>query len=671
VTRWNATLMVLTRTLSGILLLGADPSFTLAQPSVLIAGQMDLARLIDLAADRLKIAIDYDPAQLKTPVTIRLPNALNDDELWALVNELLASRGMTTVRSPGAIGYSVIRIADAGAAARIEPNLTESRVAGFQAISIRPRTRSVRDVVEAIKPLLSKTTGTVTELGSSGTIIVADLTPRLEQIRRMVAALESEDTMSTRTFSPRRVGVRDAAQFVQQAIARSGGSPRVEVTIEETTGSLIVAGTPAQLDQFAEILARLEAASQAAMPLKSIPIRNRPVSDVVTIVSKLIDSGALESDASTARERLAAAADQTTLRTNSDRTDSSPQVSAGASSFGIGREGSGRGDSVAAVRGRPGSTTNSTNSTSPGLSLTADEATNTLIVMGEPRLIDQLETLLKTLDVRQPQVMLEVMLVSLSETESLSLGVELERLGTFGNSTFRLASLFGLSTGGAGGRTVGDAAGFTGAVLNPGEFSVIVRALETINSGRSYSVPKILVTNNEQATFSSTLQQPFATLNTIGGNQTVQNFGGTQDAGTTISVKPQIAQGDHLLLQYSLSLSSFTGPGSQGLPPPKQQNKVDSIAAIPDGHTIMVGGLEVITGGKGTTQVPILGNIPILGEAFKTRNNSFNRTRFFVFIRAGVLRRENFEDLKYLSQQGAESANVDDGFPVVKTRVIR
>jgi general secretion pathway protein D len=148
-------------------------------------------------------------------------------------------------------------------------------------------------------------------------------------------------------------------------------------------------------------------------------------------------------------------------------------------------------------------------------------------------------------------------------------------------------------------------------------------------------------------------------------------FGGTQDAGTTISVKPQIAQGDHLTLTYSVALSSFTGAAANAnLPPPRQQNTVQSVATIPDGYTVVVGGLENTNDGNGASQVPLVGNIPIIGELFKNRSVTQSRTRFYVFVRASVLRSSSLEGLKYLSDVDTSAAGIDDGWPVVAPRLI-
>jgi len=268
--------------------------------------------------------------------------------------------------------------------------------------------------------------------------------------------------------------------------------------------------------------------------------------------------------------------------------------------------------------------------------------------------------------------MLEVLILSLSESQTLDLGVELEQLQVSGDVRTRLSSLFGLGTRGPGGdRTAGDGAGFTGVVLSPGDFSIVLRALQTINQGRSFSMPQVLVANNQVGTLDSILEVPFASTNASSTVATT-SLGGVRPAGTQVTIKPQIASGDHLNLDYSVSLSAFVGAAaSPNLPPPRQQNSINSTATIPDGYTVALGGIELTSDAKATNQVPLLGQIPILGEAFKNRSKNASRSRFYVFIRANVLRQNNFEDLKYISDQGVAAAGIDDGWPVLEPRVIR
>lgn len=101
-------------------LVGFGKSAT-GQSTSTLAGQVDLPRLVDAAAQRLRVNIEYDASALKGQVTLRLEGGLSDEELWQLVNRVLAARGFTTVRQSSAAGsppaYSVVKLSDAPAVA--------------------------------------------------------------------------------------------------------------------------------------------------------------------------------------------------------------------------------------------------------------------------------------------------------------------------------------------------------------------------------------------------------------------------------------------------------------------------------------------------------------------------------------------------------------------------
>jgi general secretion pathway protein D len=408
------------------------------------------------------------------------------------------------------------------------------------------------------------------------------------------------------------------------------------------------------------LIERLESSPGARRSqVKSFTIRNRAVSDLVPILQQLMKAELGEELAGES-----GGGDITSPSRPGETRAPLPPITA---------------DDAAAWRGadpsRPSDGTSDWRAdrerAAPPITFTADDATNTLLAMGEPRLLEQLDSLIKQLDVRQPQVMLEVLLVSLTDSQTLDLGLELEKLDLDGDIQWRLSSLFGLSSRTAAGSVTAGGAGGTAVVLRPGDFSVVLRALQTLNKGRSLSMPMVLVTNNEQATLDSTLEQPFASTTSPSNSNSTTSFGGSLPAGTQISIKPQIADADQLTLDYQLSLSSFSGAASSpNLPPPRQQNRVQSIASIPDGHVVVVGGIELQTDGRASSQVPLLGDLPVIGEAFKTRSKNTSKQRFYVFIRANVLRHQGFEDLRFLSQARADETGIDDGWPKVEPSMI-
>ena len=263
--------------------------------------------------------------------------------------------------------------------------------------------------------------------------------------------------------------------------------------------------------------------------------------------------------------------------------------------------------------------------------------------------------------------------MTLTDAETRDLGVELQRMGTNGETRSKLGSLFGLGSLDPSEQAIPalSGTGAAGVVLDPGSFSALVRALETVNEGRTLTIPKVLVTNQQAAELNSVLQTPFASTNASTTVATT-SFGGTQDAGTQITVTPRLTEGDELSLDYTITLSSFVGEAaSPALPPPRQENKLKSTATVPDGFTVAVGGLSIESEGAASSRVPLLGSLPLVGKLFESSSQSKSHSRFFVFLRCSVLRQERFEDLRYLGATDLAAARVDEGWPKVKPRIIR
>ena len=306
------------------------------------------------------------------------------------------------------------------------------------------------------------------------------------------------------------------------------------------------------------------------------------------------------------------------------------------------------------------------------LSVTADESASRLIAVGETRLLDDLEDLIRELDIRHPQVLVETLILSLTETQERDFGIELQKQFSSGSAGVQLASLFGLGSPDPF-STIPAASGTGGSavVLDPGEFSAVVRALESINEGRSLTIPKVLVNNNEDATLSSVVQTPYTSTNASSTVATT-SFGGTIDAGTNVTVNPQIAAGDQLVLSYTVSLSSFVGEAlDPTVPPPKQENRLQSTATVPDGHTVVLGGLEIETESEGETRVPILGSMPLISPLFRQQSRTNTKSRFYVFLKCSVMRDSTYEDLRYVSDRALAEAGLDDGWPELEPRVIK
>ena len=299
------------------------------------------------------------------------------------------------------------------------------------------------------------------------------------------------------------------------------------------------------------------------------------------------------------------------------------------------------------------------------VTVTADANTNSIIVVASPEVQPIYEKLIRMLDRRRPQVLIEMKIVTVDTSDDFSLGVEISREGSSGDSGILSFSSFGLSTVDAatGGLSLIPGLGFNGALINSDIADIVLRALSTDMRSRVVSAPRILVNDNATGTLSSVAEEPFTSVNASDTVATT-SFAGFVEAGTTVTVTPHISEDDHLNLEYSISLNSFTGAGATGVPPPRKTDSIESVVTVPDGYTVIVGGLNRKDYSKTVNAVPLLGQIPILKYLFSNETKRESNTTLFVFIRPIILRDDQFKGLKFLSHREITAAGIPADFPV-------
>ncbi len=681
--------------------------------------EVELVDLLDACAAELGLPLDYERSKVQGKVTIRAGAGFEDQSIWALTNRLLLSNKLASIQASGDPSIGIVPLGEAAKLARIETNLTEAQ-AGFvkvlknlhyaapekaaevlskvlssegslvqalpQAVLIagpKPQVIEALGVLDfldsamppaveaipvrhttpvAVTALLERVEKAIEQVSqhapegmaladpASGTILVVAPEPEILWWREQIERFDQAQPAVTRNYVPRRFSLEETAQLVEEVVRWPPEAAAAWRMVEdELTGTLIVTATPSQHADVEALLARLEAsAPDVRIALRAYPVRHRDVDEVLGLLEHLLQGKPLP-----LAEPPPSAPSPINLAPEAPADVPAEPVLATP-------------PSPAATGGRPVPQARD-------LSLAMDPGTNRILAVGPPRLLDELGRLIEELDTQEPQVLVETLIVTLSESQTRALAVELQKIGTSDGTLWRLASLFGLGSPDAADVVLPDAAG-TGletVILDPGSFSGVLRALETVNQGRAMNVPKVLVNNNQTATLDSVLQQPFATSNTSTNLATI-SFGGTLDAGTSVQVTPQITDGDQLLIEYQVSLSTFVGTSADPtLPPPRQENKLASQATVPDGYCVVVGGLEIETESDAESRIPFIGAIPILGNLFKSQNRATTKSRFYVFLRCSVLRDARYEDLRYLSAAPMACAGVDDGIPVVEPRIIR
>ena len=690
------------------------PTLAVAQQSsddvLMLSGGVPLVRLLDLCAEKLDLDVEYDRAQVTGDVQLRLSQPTDAESLWALTNAVLASRGLTTIRRPGTKIVAVVQTRVAGGAAPIELiESTQNTSAAFRSVVIDSESTPPSRLLSALSVLASPD-GRVVAVGDTSLILLADRSDRIQTMLDVATGLADPE----REVVAERVELRHrdaealttALNGVLAAQLQAGAAPRRgSVTPTGDRNALVIVAPRDSITEWIETIQSLDTPERIQTETYTVPWLNaadlasnlemigriqtgtpsgsntgwQVVADSLTNsvfvtanvpehqriaawIDSVLQRGAPSSSrvhVVRVRHRAAAA-----LAELIEATNSPPEVVT-APAIADSTVDNGQPTTPASISTeRPG--------TAADVEVSVDEPTNSLVVTGTPLQIQRIVNLVELLDVRQSQVLLEFTLLSLNESDTRDLGVELQYLVDDAGTLFRLSSLFGLTDIVPDNTSTSvEASGGTAVVLDPSDYSAVIRALETVSKGRSLIRPQLLVGNNEEASLDSVEQQPFISTNASDTVATT-SFGGTQDAGTNVSVQPQITAGDELTIRYSVSLSTFIGESADpALPPPSQQSTVSSVATIPDGYAIAVGGIASEVEGEAVSQVPILGDIPLVGELFRSRSQSRSSSKFFVLIRARIMRDVGFEDLKFLGDLTADTLGLDDDLPQVEPRIIR
>jgi general secretion pathway protein D len=465
----------------------------------------------------------------------------------------------------------------------------------------------------------------------------------MAEIEGLVGMIDVPLGLETRSYRLATASVTRVDNLAKNLLGETGTSQRYRSIIDEEAGLLIVTATPDAHVQVESLAADLDSELADSEPvMRFYKLANATAAEVLATISEIEGVGGIRVGSTADRddELLPVPA------------ENNPQASGESTDSGA----SGGGGSLFAARSLSIETDRS--------NVVVDPNTNTLIVMAEPAVQKVYQELIERLDRRRPQVLIEVTLVSLDTSGGFSLGVEYSRSDESGKANTLTFSSFGLSEvdKATGSLDLIPGLGFNGTVISADIADVVVRALSNNGRAKVISAPRILVNDNATGNLTSASDAPFTSVNASSTVSTT-SFGGFESAGTTIDVTPHISEGDHLSLEYSVTLSSFGEGGSEGVPPPRQRSELSSEVTVPDGNTIIVGGLNSSNYSETIQKIPLLGDIPGLEYLFSSRSNNTAESTLFVFIRPVILRDDLFQDLKFLSKTAMQQAELPSNDP--------
>jgi general secretion pathway protein D len=377
----------------------------------------------------------------------------------------------------------------------------------------------------------------------------------------------------------------------------------MQVVVIESTNSLLVNASPEQHAMIATIIAYVDSESiQQTIPYKVYPLQNQPPDHIAEVLQKLVQE---------------------------------------------------------VVRDKEGKIEKVVKKTEEDIIIVPDPNTFSLIVYASKKNQDWIADLIKTLDKRRPQVLIDVTLVEVTRTDNFDLDLQLASkapemlpggkmdvvsalLGGAGdaNNKFQRRSLEGYTNPALG--TTAGAQGF----YSDQHIQALLTAMQTKSYGRILAKPKILVNDGQVGTIKTTNTKNVQIQTTIVPGQnastTVASTSYTSsyqqyNAGITLTIQPNISEGDLLLLIVKLDRTDFS---SETTPPDTLASTVNTIVTVPNNKTIILGGLLKLNQGKGGSKVPLLGDIPLVGGLFRSTSDTVSDSKLYVFVKANILRPE-------------------------------
>lgn len=347
--------------------------------------------------------------------------------------------------------------------------------------------------------------------------------------------------------------------------------------------------------------------------------------------------------------------------------------------------------------------------------VSADKATNALVIVASPKDFDRMKRVVAKLDIRRSQVFVEAVIMEISMTKSRQLGLAFnagtavdvsgQQVPIFGGTTFgRLSSLAldpsvltGLALGvrgptieGSSGLLSGGLGGATGGVgISLPAFGVVLRALQSTNDVNVLSTPHILASDNEEAEILVGQNVPFITGGSVGGfggglpgiggiggqlggiggalgglagglgglAGGLGGFGGgfpmiqRQDVALTLKLTPSINAGDFVKLKVEQEVNDLAGDDPIR-GPTTTKRRVKTVVSVKDQQTVVIGGLIRDTYSEDINKVPILGDVPIIGYFFRDTSRRQEKRNLLLFLTPYIIKDQS--DFRRIYKQKME-----------------
>jgi general secretion pathway protein D len=618
-----------------------------------------------ILGDVLKVGYAIDPRVQGTVTLASVRPVPKADAIYVLENALKMS-GVSLVRDVGG-SYRLIPAADAGPGAI---DRSDSVEAG-QGISVVPlRYVSAQNMFKLLDGFGVKATTLRPDNGRNTLIVTGSGSDRSAAIDTILSF--DADWMKGQSVGifPLRNSAPEPLLSELDKIMDSGEGGMSQGVVKfqaiaRLNSVLVVSQRPEYLKRAALWIARLDRGDMEAVNLKSYPLRYGDAKKVVALLNDMLvapsgGAGSLDSGISQIAPGAGVSVSSSGANPGANpvaRLSALPTAGAGASTPVSGPPGS-------PINGRPatpppidtplaGSAPKSVSGSSflPNVRITADVTNNAVLVYANADSQRVVEQTIRQIDRPQRQIAIEATIAEVTLNNQLQYGVQFFLASQKGSVSSTIATAAGTpitnveppsnAVNAAAGALLGRVLpGFNFLVGSENSPRVILDALHNLTDVKVLSNPSLVVLDNQPATLQVGDQVPFSTgsATVLTSNNTVVNTIDYKNTGIILRVLPRANANGHIVLDIEQEISSVSPASVGALTPTISQRKVKSSIAVTSGQTVLLAGLISESENKQRQGIPILDQIPGMGDAFSHQNVTRARTELILFIRPTLIR---------------------------------
>lgn len=629
--------------------------------------------------------IIVDP-RVKGQLNLVSENAVPEDQALKTLQSALRMQGFALVQDHGVL--KVVPEADAKLQG-VPTYVGNTPVArGDQVITqvFVLKNESANNLLPVLRPLISPN-NTVAAYPANNTIVVTDYADNVRRIAQIIAGVDTAAGQSVSVVPLKNANALDIAQQLTKmldpgAIGSTDATLKVQITADPRTNSLLIrASNGARLAAAKTLAKELDAPTSMPGNIHVVPLRNADATKLAKTLRGMLGKGDTGSSASSNdansfnQNGNGGGGGGGGFGNNSTGNSGTPPLpsgglgggsslgsSAGGGSGGYGSQGG------AGSAGLLGGDKDKGDDNQPGGMIQADAASNSLIITAAEPVYRNLRAVIDQLDARRAQVYIEALIVELNSNTNANLGIQWQVANSSIYAGTNLAtgnsnSIINLTAGAATAAATAGTGGLAGALaggsglqqgLNVGwihnifgvqGLGALLQALSQTADANVLSTPNLITLDNEEAKIVVGTNVPIQTGSysnlTSSTASSAFNTYDRVDVGLTLHVKPQITDGGILKLQLytedSAIVNGTTNVTTNPAGPQFTKRSIQSTVLADNGEIIVLGGLMQDNYQVSNSKVPLLGDIPWIGQLFRSEQKTRNKTNLMVFLRPVII----------------------------------